>query len=121
MLREEASQLLRVGRHLDVRGLRAVDVVAPPANKMNLVVREDAADRFTGLVDHPRVAQVEADPQPVNATTVLRDAPVAQIDAEQVDVLGWKLAEVVLVSAATCAGRLPAWGGGPRSSDEGPR
>src|SRR5687767_13882780 len=57
------------------------------------------------LVHDARIRQVEVDAKPVDAPRSRRDAAVAQVQAEQVAVLGWELVERVLGMAADRAAR----------------
>lgn len=70
---------------------------------MNLVRWNHGSHRGLALVDDPWITQVEKNPQPEDLASVLRDAPVAEVKPEQIDILRRKLVEPVRLVAATVA------------------
>jgi hypothetical protein len=72
---------------------------------MYAVPRGDGPYGRIALVHDARIRKVEVDAKPVDAARSRRDAAVAQIQAEQVAVVGWELVEGVLGMAADRAAR----------------
>jgi hypothetical protein len=107
VLREQARPCLRVGRHLDVGVLGTLCVVAPAVESVHPTAGIDHADRGFARVDDARVPEIEIHPQPVHVAAMRRDATVAQVQAEQVDVGRRKLREAVS-ECATGAARGPS-------------
>src|SRR5918992_62190 len=72
---------------------------------MYAVPRGDGLYGRLALVHDARMRKVEMDAKPVDVARSRRDAAVAQVQAEQVAVLGWELVERVLGMAADRAVR----------------
>src|ERR687896_1783221 len=72
---------------------------------MYAVPRGDGLYGRLALVHDARIRKVEVDAKPVAVARARRDAAVAQVQAEQVAVLGWELVERVLGMAADRAVR----------------
>lgn len=84
---------------------------------MYAVPRGDGLYGRLALVHDARIRKVEVDAKPVDVARSRRDAAVAQVQAEQVAVLGWELVERVLgwpqtgqfdAAERACPGNRPA-------------
>jgi hypothetical protein len=70
---------------------------------MNLVCWNQGFHRGLAVVHDLGITQVEKDAETKHVASVLRDASVAEVEPEQVDVLGRKLVETVRLMSATVA------------------
>src|SRR5665811_425575 len=83
-----------------------MNLVAVAATKLaaDPVPRNHLPHRGLAFPDDARVVDVERDPQPIDASGMPRDRPVAQVQAEEIDVVGTEPLEAMLVRSAAHAG-----------------
>jgi hypothetical protein len=83
--------------------------VSEPAHALcnvDLIVGDEVGNRSDAVLDDQRISEIKKDPQPEDISGVRRYAAVAEIKAQEIDVLRREVREVMRRSSARLAPRF---------------